>query len=160
MHNVHEMLTPAVSLCGARCFRHPKSRVSLSVPSGTSRTVSRHIEFDKFAMQHSTFLSKDHLTLFEEDKAAVVKAGASYRRSRGSSASSHAQELQSLPHTALLRKINNLTARAAPSPARMCVCVCARACACEMPAHVGLEKVRRVRTHVIVVGYLRSRTCL
>ena len=128
MHNVHEMLTPAVSLCGARCFRHPKSRVSLSVPSGTSRTVSRHIEFDKFAMQHSTFLSKDHLTLFEEDKAAVVKAGASYRRSRGSSASSHAQELQSLPHTALLRKINNLTARAAPSPARMCVCVCACVC--------------------------------
>ncbi|CAE7391282.1 Ehd3 [Symbiodinium sp. CCMP2592] len=53
---------------------------------------------------------QDHLTLFEEDKAAVVK------------------ELQSLPHTALLRKINNLTAR-----------------------------VRRVRTHVIVVGYLRSR---
>ncbi|CAE7528303.1 Ehd1 [Symbiodinium natans] len=53
---------------------------------------------------------KDHQTLFEEDKAAVVK------------------ELQSLPHTALLRKINNLTAR-----------------------------VRRVRTHVIVVGYLRSR---
>ncbi|CAE7675385.1 Ehd1 [Symbiodinium necroappetens] len=56
---------------------------------------------------------QDHVTLFEEDKAAVVK------------------ELQSLPHTALLRKINNLTAR-----------------------------VRRVRTHVIVVGYLRSRTLL
>mmetsp|Transcript_2384 Transcript_2384/g.5661 ORF Transcript_2384/g.5661 Transcript_2384/m.5661 type:complete len:446 (-) Transcript_2384:206-1543(-) len=53
---------------------------------------------------------QDHKTLFEEDKAAVVK------------------ELQTLPHTALLRKINNLTAR-----------------------------VRRVRTHVKVVGYLRSR---
>eukprot|EP00434_Breviolum_minutum_P002777 symbB.v1.2.002442.t1/scaffold126.1/size312799/6 len=53
---------------------------------------------------------KDHVTLFEEDKAAVLK------------------ELESLPHTALLRKINNLTAR-----------------------------VRRVRTHIIVIGYLRSR---
>lgn len=53
---------------------------------------------------------KDHVTLFEEDKAAVLK------------------ELESLPHTALLRKINNLTAR-----------------------------VRRVRTHVTVIGYLRSR---
>eukprot|EP00435_Cladocopium_sp_Y103_P027727 s521_g6.t2 len=53
---------------------------------------------------------RDHVTLFEEDKAAVLK------------------ELESLPHTALLRKINNLTAR-----------------------------VRRVRTHVVVIGYLRSR---
>ena len=80
------------------------------------------------------------------------------------------QELQSLPHTALLRKINNLTARAAASlglisrgkrrsSGHWCSCQWGHHC-CECARVCASGQVRRVRTHVIVVGYLRSRTKL